>query len=88
MLWKVKKSNTIIKKELNICKIALNAPLHRDNKNKKMLGISKPSKNNYIPPCNGIATLTSNYVLTNKDDLDFDVEWHAYETALIASSHN
>lgn len=88
MLWKVKEFNTIIKKELIIYKVALNTLLHKDNKNKEMSGILKPSKNNNIPPCDIVATPISNYVLMNKDDLDFDIKWHIYETALIASSYN
>lgn len=88
MLWKVKKFNTVIKKELTICKVALNTLLHGDNKNKEISSISKPSKNNNIPPCDVVATPISNYILTNEDDLDFDIKWHIYETALIASSHN
>lgn len=87
-LWKVKESNTVIKKEMTARKVALNAPIHEDNKDKKMSDTLRPTKNKNVPLHGGATTLSSNHVLVDEDDLDLNAEWHAYETVLITSSHN
>lgn len=87
-LWKVKESNTVIKKEMTARKVALNASIHEDNKDKKMSDTLRPTKNKNVPLHGGATTLSSNHVLVDKDDLDLNAEWHAYETVLITSSHN
>ena len=88
MLWKVKKSNAAIKKEVTVYKIVLNTSMHEDNEHEEMLGILGPSKNKDVLSRGGAATPISNHILIDKDDLDLDAERHTYETVLIIFSHN
>lgn len=73
---------------MTACKIALNTLVHRDNKDEEMSGTSGPSKNKDILLHSGAATFTSNHILVNEDDSNFDAGWYAYETVLIAFIHN
>lgn len=88
-LQEVKESNASIKKEVIACKIALNALVHGDDKDEEISGTSGPTKNKDLPPCGGAAIPSSNHVVfVDENDSDLDAERHAYETALIFSSHD
>ena len=71
-----------------VCKIALNALVYGNVEDEGMSSMSKPSKNKDISPNSGLTTFTSNHIFINKNNLDLDVEQHAYKITLIVFNHN
>lgn len=69
-------------------KVALNAFVYGNDKDEEILGMSGSTKNKDIFPHSNAANLISNHIFIDEDNSDLHVEWHAYKTTLIASSHN
>lgn len=88
IFWKVKEFNVAIKKEMIACKVFLHAFVHGNNEDEEMSDTLGPTKNKDVSLYSGATTPISNYNLVDEDDSNLDAKQHAYETVLIAFSHN